>query len=103
MLGLHDFCLAALLSGVSFPPLSLAYKIAFKLKYLFWTEVTLLKGGQRCIRLGVWGVSGRDLCLDACSLDATTAAKVPWGLRGGHRVGDTRRALSGRGEEGVPG
>lgn len=22
--------------------------------------------------------------------------------RGGHRVGDTRRALSGRGEEGVP-
>lgn len=36
-------------------PLLLAYKIAFKLKSLFWTEVTLLKGGQRCIGLGVGG------------------------------------------------
>lgn len=43
----------------------------------------------------VWGASGRE------PLDA--AVQVPWGLRGGRRVGDTRRALSGRGGEGVPG
>lgn len=34
MLGLHDFCPAALLSGVPFPIFH-SHKIAFKLKSLF--------------------------------------------------------------------
>lgn len=61
--------------------------------------MTLLGGGQRCIRLGVeGGVSGWELRTG--SLDADTAVEVPWGLRGGHKVGDTRHALSGRGRRG---
>ena len=81
-------------------PLFHSLKVAFKLKSLFSGLRRLYWGWGLALPRAAWWGGGYPVGASKGSLHA---AEVPWGLRGGRRVGDTRRALSRRGGKDVPG